>query len=347
MTIQSREFVAGSFVIGGLIGFLAIIAVLGDFLERTDQYYTKVNNVAGLKSGAAVIYEGYIIGSVTEIDPQPTDEGMSFHIGLAIKEGWQIPETSEANIASLSLLSAMAIQINAGTGPALAPGSEIRMSPQMNFVDELSKTADNFARIAEDHVVPLLNTVDELLTQHGTQTFDNVNVLTKGLATEVPQVTANLNNAIDNLNQLIASVDPDAINGAINDVDGILDDVDVIMGDVKTASSRLSQSMDGVDAVIENSVQASANVEATTETLNSITEDDLAKILKEMRFAAIILKEIMKKADDAALDINDLTTSGGGQVLTILDRLDRAALNIEEMTNMLKNNPGVLITGTE
>ena len=31
MTIQSKEFVAGSFVIGGLIGLLAIIAVLGDF----------------------------------------------------------------------------------------------------------------------------------------------------------------------------------------------------------------------------------------------------------------------------------------------------------------------------
>ena len=66
-----------------------------------------------------------------------------------------------------------------------------------------------------------------------------------------------------------------------------------------------------------------------------------------MRFAAIILKEVMKKADDAAFDVNDLTTAGGGQVLMILDRLDRAALNIEEMTNMLKNNPGVLITGTE
>ena len=56
-------------MIGGLIGLLAIIAVLGDFLNKTDQYYTRVNNVAGLKSGAAVIYEGYIIGSVTEIDP--------------------------------------------------------------------------------------------------------------------------------------------------------------------------------------------------------------------------------------------------------------------------------------
>ena len=354
MTIQSKEFVAGSFVIGGLIGFLAIIAVLGDFLQRTDSYYTRVNNVAGLKSGAAVIYEGYIIGSVTDIDPKPSEEGMSFHIGLAIEQGWQIPETSEASIASLSLLSAMAIQIDAGTGPALKPGSEIRMSEQMNFVDELSKTADNFARIAEDHVVPLLNTVDDLLNQHGAQTFDNVNVLTQGLATEVPQVTANLNNTINNLNTLIASLDPDAINNAVQDVDGILNDVDDIladvdgiMGDVKTSTSRLGQTMDGVDTVIQNSVEASANAQATTETLNRITENDLAKILKEMRFAAIILKEVMKKTDDTALEVKDLTTAGGGQVLTILDRLDRAALNIEEMTNMLKNNPGVLITGTE
>lgn len=347
MKIQSKEFLAGSFVIGGLIGFLAIIAVLGDFLQRTDSYYTKVNNVAGLKSGAAVIYEGYIIGSVTEIEPKPSDEGMTFHIGLAIKEGWQIPKTSEASIASLSLLSAMAIQIEAGTGPALKPGDEIQMSQQMNFVDELSKTADNFARIAEDHVVPLLNTMDGLLNQHGAQTFDNVNELTKSLANDVPQITANLNQAISNLDQLIASVDHQSINAAVQDVDGILSDVDLILDDVKDTTGRLPTTMDGVDTVIENSIEASSNVQATTATLNTITEKDLAKIMKEMRFAAIILKEIMKKADDTALNVGDLTTAGGGQVLTILDRLDRAALNIEEMTNMLKNNPGVLITGTE
>lgn len=347
MNIQSRELVAGSFVLGGIIGFLAIIAVLGDFLQRTDSYYTRVNNVSGLKTGAAVIYEGYIIGSVSEIEPKASAEGMTFHIGLDIKQGWQIPESSEASIASLSLLSAMAIQIKAGSGDALQPGSEIRMSDQMNFVDELSKTADNFARIAEDHVVPLLNTLDGLLNDHGEQTLGNLATLTDGLSQEVPQVASNLNKTITNLDLLITSIDPESINNAVDDVDDILDDV-------KQTSSRFNETMDDVDEIMVNANAASAMaVEATTnanevaKTIEKISREDLSKILREMRFAAIILKEIMKKADDTALNVNDLTTSGGEQVLTILDRLDRAALNIEEMTNLLKSNPGVLITGTE
>ena len=203
MKVQSREFVAGSFVLGGLIAFLVIISVLGDFMQRTDAYYTRVNNVSGLKQGAAVIYEGYIIGSVTGITPEPGDEGMSFRVDLDIQQDWRIPETSEASIAAMSLLSAVAIQIKAGTGPALEPGTMIAASKQMNFVDELSETADNIANIAEEHVVPLLNTIDELLSTHGADTLNGVNSLATGLANEAPQVLANLNRVVNNLDALV------------------------------------------------------------------------------------------------------------------------------------------------
>ncbi len=332
MKIQSKELVAGSFVLGGLIGLLAIIAVLGDFMQRTDPYFTKVNNVAGLKKGAAVIYEGYIIGSVAGITPKANEdgEGMHFKIDLEIEEGWQIPQTSEAGIASLSLLSAMAIQIKAGEGPALAPGSEITVSEQMNFVDEISQTADNFARIAEDNLVPLLKTVDTLLTDHGATTLNNVNALTAGLAKEVPRVAINLKFASRNLNKLIKSVDRDQVKEAMNDVGQILD----------------------------NTVNATAGANAAINTVNRDMLVQLAAALDEANMATAQLNQLISTANAAAQDasvqvggilteVNDFSRDGGDQLLTTLDRLDRAALNIEEMTNILRNNPGVLITGTE
>lgn len=330
MKIQSKEFLAGGFVLGGLIGLLAVIAVLGDFLQRTDPYYTRVNNVAGLKNGAAVIYEGYIIGSVSGITPEAGETGMSFRVDLEIEEGWQIPETSSAGIASLSLLSAMAIQIEAGTGPALKPGAEIQISEQMNFVDELSKTADNFAQIAEESLVPLLNTMDELLSNHGASTLGNVSLLTEGLAAEVPKIAYNLNQSARSLNSLIKSVDPDVVSGAV----------------------------DNVDQIIDNTLTASEGVTTAVNTINTQTMAELLVVLQEAQTATAELNAIlstanqnidgvMENVDGILTNANDTSRAGGDQILTILDRLDRAALNIEEMTTILKNNPGVLITGTE
>lgn len=330
MKIQSKELLAGSFVLGGLIGLLAIIAVLGDFLQKTDPYYTKVSNVAGLKKGAAVIYEGYIIGSVSGITPEAEETGMTFRIDLEIKEGWQIPENSRAGIASLSLLSAMAIQIEAGDGPALTPGDAIPISEQMNFVDELSRTADNFAQIAEENLVPLLNTMDELLSNHGATTLGNVSLLTEGLAAEVPKIAYNLNRSARNLNRLIKSIDPDIVRGAV-------DDVDVIIDNTLKASEGVTTAVSTINAETLSQLVATLNeAEAATEELNRLLVNSGGKI-----------DSILTNVDQASLNTSDLTRSGGDQMLTILDRLDRAALNIEEMTTILKNNPGVLITGTE
>lgn len=328
--MKSKELVAGSFVLGGIIGLLGIIAVLGDFLERTDPYFTKVSNVAGLKKGAAVIYEGYIIGSVSDITPKAEDDAMSFLVSLEIKEGWKIPETSRAGIASLSLLSAMAIQIKAGDGPALSPGDEILMSEQMNFVDELSQTADNFAKIAEESLVPLLNTIDGLLSNHGATTLGNVSLLSEGLAAEVPKIAYNLNRSARNLNKLIKSIDPAMVKSAV-------DDVDQILGNTLEVSEGINQAVTSVNAdVLKDLVTVLNEAQQATSELNAIMAASGKKV-----------DGILDNVNQTSENANEMSRLSGDQILTILDRLDRAALNVEEMTTILKNNPGVLITGTE
>ena len=362
MNVQSREFVAGSFVLGGLIAFLVIISVLGDFMQRSDAYYTRVNNVSGLKQGAAVIYEGYIIGSVTGITPEPGDEGMSFRVDLDIQKDWRIPETSEASIAAMSLLSAVAIQIRAGTGPALEPGTMIAASQQMNFVDELSETADNIANIAEEHVVPLLNTIDELLTTHGAETLTGVNSLASGLASEAPQVIANLNRVVNNLDALVKSVDPDRINQAMGDIETILDNGKMASANAVSASETVNDTLLPETAgLIENSNAAITDTQTQVIASLSAIQQDMRAVTAEINALLAITGgvaegaeglmaqtgQILDTVDGAVRSSNDVIVSSGEQLATIMTRLDRAALNIEEMTSILKNNPGVLITGTE
>ena len=362
MKPQSREFMAGSFVLGGLIAFLVIISVLGDFMQRTDPYYTRVNNVSGLKQGAAVIYEGYIIGSVTGITPEAGDEGMAFRIDIDIEKDWRIPETSEASIAAMSLLSAVAIQIKAGTGPALQPGTMINASKQMNFVDELSETADNIATIAEDHLVPLLNTIDELLSTHGAETLSGVNTLTTGLATEAPQVAANLNRVVNNLDALILAIDPKRLDQAMGDVEVILGNGIEVSENAAAASATVNEDLipqttqlinNSNAAVVDTRDRVIASLEVVLNDMQSVSAD-ISAIVGQASNVADTAETAIGRADDILGNIdtvvnssNTVILSSGEQLATIMTRLDRAALNIEEMTTILKNNPGVLITGTE
>lgn len=362
MKSQSKEFMAGSFVLGGLIAFLVIISVLGDFMKRTDPYYTRVSNVSGLKQGAAVIYEGYIIGSVTSITPEPGEEGMAFRIDLDIEKDWRIPETSEASIAAMSLLSAVAIQIKAGSGPALEPGTLITASKQTNFVDELSETADNIATIAEENLVPLLNTIDELLTTHGADTLSGVNTLTTGLAAEAPQVAANLNRVINNLDTMIKAIDPDRLDAAMGDVETILDNGMQVSENAVTATTTINSTLlpetsalinNGNAAVSDTRDRVISSLEIILTDMQSVSAEISAIVAQAGNVAntteAAIDRtdQILSNIDATVSNSNSVIISSGEQLATIMTRLDRAALNIEEMTSILKNNPGVLITGTE
>lgn len=362
MKLQSKEFIAGSFVIGGLIGFLVIISVLGNFMKRTDPYYTQVNNVSGLKAGAAVIYEGYIIGSVSNITPEAAADGMSFRIDLDIQKDWRIPETSEASIAAMSLLSAVAIQIRAGEGPALEPGSMIVASMQSNFVDELSETADNIATIAEENLVPLLNTIDQLLSTHGAETLSGVNDLTTGLAREAPEVAANLNRVVNNLDQLIKAIEPERLDRAMGEVETILENSKQASANAADASAAVSDTLvpeatalvrTGNVTVEETRLmmitaleKVLADMELISTEISSLTSKT-GDIVDTAKSATAKVEGIMENIDGVVSSTNSVILSGGEQLATIMTRLDRAALNIEEMTAILKNNPGVLITGTE
>lgn len=285
MTIQSREFIAGAFVLSGVLGLFAIISVLGGFFQKTDTYHTHVSNVAGLKSGAAVIYEGYIIGSVSGITPKAQDNQMIFKIDLDVERGWQIPETSEAGIAALSLLSAMAIQITAGSGEALEPGDTIATSTKTGLVDAL-------------------------LSDDGTNTLSNISSLTANLAQELPAITRTLNDSAQHLNTIIASINPKTI--------------DTIIGNTLTASQDVTTALDSINGqTLDALFLLLTETRTTINELNTIitaSDDGIQGLIADARQTALNSKEftyasadkvqaILARLDRAALNIEEMTAT--------------------------------------
>ena len=72
------------------------------------------------------------------------------------------------------------------------------------------------------------------MSTHGAETLNGVNSLATGLANEAPQVLANLNRVVNNLDALVKAVDPDRLDQAMGDVETILNNS-------KMASPMLSQ----------------------------------------------------------------------------------------------------------
>ncbi|MDZ7736815.1 MAG: MlaD family protein [Gammaproteobacteria bacterium] len=152
--------VVGTFV---LVVFAVLMVFLYQLTGRggpSDIYTVIYNNVAGIKFGTPVLYEGYQVGQVESIQPVHADEGMRYKLELSVTKDWRIPSDSVAQVVASGLLSAMTIEIKEGESERmLEPGSEIKGSEAVNIFAAINDVAANFRELSDDSVRPLLNTL--------------------------------------------------------------------------------------------------------------------------------------------------------------------------------------------
>ena len=101
--------VVGAFVLAMLVGLIVSLAMLTGRTGATDTYYTVYRNVAGIKFGTQILYEGFPIGQVEEVTPMPEEGGMRFRVDFSVQEGWRIPIDSVAQVAASGLLAAITV----------------------------------------------------------------------------------------------------------------------------------------------------------------------------------------------------------------------------------------------
>lgn len=376
MKIKSSDFTAGLFVIGGLFAIITMFFVVKGQLNKQDSYYSYFNNVAGLRAGASVVYEGYIIGTVNDITPEATDTGMTFRVDIGVKEGWAIPSDSNAEIAALSLLSAQSIQIIAGTASPLAIGAQIPSRPATNLMAELGRTADQFAQIASTSLVPLLATVDDLLNKEARQALTGLADLSQDVGDGVPalldsasRTAANLEVASQNVAQISGSDTRQAVSQVLDDVMSASKNVNSASENVKTASADAGALVTNISEVVTDTwlesvgttltridksaatlEQISVAALASAQNIESLTGgqtkakimlllDDIEIIRKNLEIAS----EAVIVASNNAADLSDISED---RIDAFLQKLENAALNVEEMTARLRDDPSIIIRGS-
>lgn len=370
MRWKQADFLAGSFVVAGAALIIAMFVIVRGSVGAPDRYHTFFDNVAGLRAGATVVYEGYIIGSVEEVQPIASEDGMQFRVNLAVEQGWKIPEDSIAEISAVSLLSANAIQIRAGIGNPMPVDSEIRSMKAANIMADISKTADELTEIAQSHLAPLLGTLRNVLNVEGRDALSSVATLTNELAERTPAIMKNIEDASENVAGIAGGDNAASISRTISNIETASSEVASATSDAadivtetetvvtKALAIASQENIDRITGIIQRVDSSAQQLETMLESANRSTRNveaivgpenraHIGDILMNLKSLQDDVQAITKVGMTSSKNIEQITEFSEDRLEGFLLRMESAALNIEEMTARLRNDPSLLILGSE
>ncbi len=314
--------VVGAFVIAMIIAAISAVAVLTGRTGSVDKYYTVYKNVTGVKFGTQVVYEGYPIGQVESVTPEKNIGRMEFRVDFTIQKGWRIPEDSQIEIAAPNLLSAVALQVNAGDSKdALVPGSRVNSRNASNVFGAVSSLADQVAKVIENDAKPLINEVTQtfselkrfisedgdILASNAKTLLGNSSVLIKDLQQRIPGITNNIEAFATNMTK--TSVEIGKIASPEN-----RKVVEAILGQMSDATNKFDDVLVAMDKVLEDIDRLAVDPKA-----------DIVTIFGETRY---------------------VVESVSRHIESINQNMESAARNMNEFSRQIRANPGLLLGGS-
>ena len=246
-------FVVGVFVLTLFVLFLLVLYRITGSTGATDEYYVTYDNVAGIKFGTPVLYEGFQIGQVEDIKPEFPDGDTHYRLTVSIKKGWKIQQDSIARVEASGLLSTVSIDIKKGKSAAvLTPGSDITGAPSSDLFTTVNEVAQDIQDLTRNSLRPLLDKlnkqVDLIALDIRDITSGNIKPLFKE---QVFPLMKKLNNSADRLSRVLSDTN--------------LENVDTTI-----ANLRLKKSRQAVDDML---AQATEIVSENREDLNASVRD--------------------------------------------------------------------------
>jgi phospholipid/cholesterol/gamma-HCH transport system substrate-binding protein len=325
--------VVGGFVILMLTGIVISVAALTGRTGATDTYFTRYEDVTGLKFGSQVLYMGFPVGQVEKISPELENGTLIFRLELALTErfkDWKVPSDSVAQMKSAGLLSAMAIDIRAGESHTwLQPDDYVRSQQATDIFAAVSDTANALKRLTETRLEPMLTNLDEyidaigqILVTDGGAMMRNLSTFSKTLADrgpelidEVVSLSASLKVTSDNLAKVLSPENADKLDSVVDNVLAASVSLALMSGEAREDIRELlgPKSQERINAMVDNFSRASANVATMSQTMDE-------------RVKEILTPETTKKVQNAldnialaANNIADLTSD----LHSTRERLDR------------------------
>lgn len=298
--------VVGVFVLVMLAGIVVSVAMLAGRTGVTDTYFTRYDDVTGLKYGSQVYYMGFPVGQVETITPEFDNGSVAFRLELALTnrfKDWKVPNDSVAQMKSTGLLSAMAIDIRSGeSNTALQPDDFIRGQPAGDIFAAVSDTANALKRLTETRLEPMLANLDQYIdaighiaVTEGGAAMRNLSIFSNNLAEQAPELidevislSASLRVTSDNLGKVLSPENADKLGGVVDNFLTASSSLALTSAEVREDIRVLlgPRSQQRVTAMVDNFSQASANVATVSRTLDNRVKEILTpKTARKMQNA--------------------------------------------------------------
>lgn len=283
---RTNYVLIGFFVISMVVALIVSLALITGRTGASDTYYVVLGNVADIKYGTQVRYEGFPVGQVEEITPEPDGARMHFRVEVSVQEGWRIPDDSLARIGASTFLSAKTIDIASGeSGQVIPVGGQIASAPPVDIFSTISTTASEISELNRKSVAPLLKSLSSLV-----QTAER----------GAPRITEELISFTERLNATLAPFQE--IMTKEN-----LDLIELSIGNVEEATGNMAALSEDLRLTLQTVDHLMANLDEVVQENKGNVDQTLKDAQYTLKAVASSVDAIMHNLDSTARNMNEFS----------------------------------------
>lgn len=292
-----------------------IYLVGASLLEVRDPYVVVLQGgSAGLEVGSQVRFNDIVVGRIEHVRLDPDDPSQVI-VNLSLEHGTPVTEDTVAIPEMANITGTKMLSMHGGTKDSkrLKPGDTIPSA-----TSDLSMITTKVVNIADK----LEDLLDNLVAVTNAQNMDNVG----RIIVEVEGITTNLNAILDENRQ---------------NVGDIVADVRTVMAKLESSIEKIDNSLGTAEAAIQD-IASAKNVKHVSSILSSTNE--LMKTVNT-RASDEELGQTIQSANRLIADTNVTVLRLRTDLERVLRELETSVENINEFTQILVENPSVLISG--
>jgi phospholipid/cholesterol/gamma-HCH transport system substrate-binding protein len=323
MRHQGLNYAAvGAFVIAMLLAVIGATVALSGGTGPRDHYSLVFDNVADVKFGTQVRYEGFPVGQVESIEPIVEEGATVFLLEVSVEEGFVIPADSVARIHSSQFLGAKTVEIQRGSAAtALQPGERMASAPAADMFAAMASVAGQVNELSSEGLKPLLarltalvDNANHLLDDDVAPMIGSLNAVAQDTRGRVPEITGELLGFMQELNVTLASVQQLLSEQNVAGVQQTVENVNTVSRDLVTISQTVQGTLVQLDSIVT--------------TLEGVVDKNQGNVNAALDDTRYILRSIAQNID------------------SINHNLAGTSRNMNEFSRLIRQNPSLLLGGS-
>jgi phospholipid/cholesterol/gamma-HCH transport system substrate-binding protein len=282
-----EEIKAGIIVVVSLVILSGSVILIGgsSLFEKSDKYYVRFMNAAGLETGAQVRLGGVRVGRVTNVYV-PDKPGEPVTVELGLKRGTLLYKGTRAQVSQIGFVGDifLLLAVKDTTNERIRPGDTIPSDEKIELDALVSKVSG-----LSQSVDTLIRDADKLFNQKnlkGIETLiDNTNTAIVSGSSNLDKVAASLKGTTERLDRVLNEVEG-VVHGNKAEVTLLIkkarEDIEKAEGMIKSIESTaksVEKTSNSADRLI---TRQSKNLDSLMNTMTRTTEE-LQELLQEIK----------------------------------------------------------------